>query len=408
MRRHLAIVLLTSAISLAVVAGAAAIVDPYGLNGWVRMEGINFVKPASYLQVGPAKARRFARANPATVILGNSRVDIGFDPESPAWPAPFRPLYNFGIPGGGLYDVLRSYLLARDHGVRRLIVGLDFADFLVDDAPLPGDLDRYAALDAGMPVGLFVQSHLSIRAALDTVKTLLAQGDPYAEDMTDAGFNPLRQYIPIMRQEGHAAVAAQRSRENVAAYLKRARTLRAPDGGPNRPMAELAHLLADARSRGIEVHLFTYPYHADLMETLADLELWPLLDDWKREIRALAMAPETRAASLWDFATFNDYTTERIPPPGDTTSDMAWYWEPGHFKPSLGDRMIAAMYGTERTLGDPVAAPGRNLMLADIDAELADIRTREGRYRAERAPDAERIIRMVAEQRQSAAGGGKF
>lgn len=406
MRRYLAITLLTCLLSLGLVAGGAAIVDPYGLNGWVRMEGVNLVKPASYLQVGPAKARRFARANPATVILGNSRADIGLDPGSPAWPEAFRPVYNFGIPGGGLYDVLRSYLLARDHGVGRAIIGLDFADFLADDAPLPGGLERYAALDAGTPIGLIVQSHLSIRAAVDTVRTLLAQDDPYAEDMTDAGFNPLRQYFPIMRQEGHAAVAEQRSRENIAAYLKRPRTLQAPAGGPNRALAELAYLLADARSRGIEVHLFTYPYHADLLETLTDLELWPLLEDWKRQIRALALAPETRAASLWDFATFNSYTTERIPPPGDTASDMAWYWEPGHFKASFGELMIAAMYGTGGIAADPATLPGSNLMLVDIETELAEIRRREAQYRAERAPDAERIVRMVAELRQSAASGG--
>lgn len=403
MRRYLAITLLTCLLSLGLVAGGAAIVDPYGLNGWVRMEGVNLVKPASYLQVAPAKARRFARAHPATVVLGNSRADIGFDPDSPAWPESFRPVYNFGIPGGGLYDVLRSYLLARDSGVRRMVIGLDFADFLEDDAPLPDGLERYAALDAGMPIGLFVQSHLSLRAAIDTVKTLLAQRDPYAENMTEAGFNPLRQYFPIVRQEGHAAVAEQRSRENVAAYLRRARTLRAPDGGPNRAMAELAHLLADARTRGIEVHLFTYPYHADLLETLMDLELWPLMEEWKRRVRALAMAPATRAASLWDFTTYNSYTTERIPPPGDTASDMAWYWEPGHFKASFGDRMIAAICAAWSEPGKPGAVPGSNLMMANIDAALADIRAREAQYRAERAPDAERILRMVAELRQSAA-----
>jgi hypothetical protein len=171
-------------------------------------------------------------------------------------------------------------------------------------------------------------------------------------------------------------------------------------------MVELANILADARIRGIEVHLFTYPYHADLLETLTDLELWPLLEDWKRQIRALALAPETRAASLWDFTTYNSYTTERIPPPGDTASDMAWYWEPGHFKASFGELMIATMYATGSSPTDPAAAPGSNLMMANIEVELAEIRAREARYRAERAPDAERIIRMVAELRQSAASGG--
>src|SRR3546814_11643762 len=68
--------------------------------------------------------------------------------------------------------------------------------------------------------------------------------------------------------------------------------------------------------------------------------------------------------------------------------------------------MIAAMYATGSTATGILAAPGSNLMLADIDVELAEIRARKAQYRAERAPDAERIDRMVAELLQSAASGG--
>ncbi len=401
MRRYLAILFLTCLASLGIAAGAAAIVDPYGLDGLVVVDGFNKVKPASYLRPGPAKARRFARAEPATAILGNSRADIGLDPASPAWPASFQPVFNLGIPGGGLYDVVRGYLLARDSGVKRMVIGLDFADFLISEAPLEGDLTRYRAFSTGLPLELLVESHLSLRAAADTVRTLAAQHDPYAENMTDTGFNPLRQYVTIMRREGHAAVAEQRLRENVLAYLRREWTLTAPDGRPNRRMSELAMVMADAHARGIELHLFTYPYHADLLEMLHGLGLWPLLEAWTREVAALAAAPETRAASLWNFTGYNAYTTEPIPAAGDNESDMSWYWEPGHFKAALGDRLIAAMFRAPGA-GAGDVLPGTDLLTVDVEAALARTRDAGARYRLERASDVDRVERLVAQVRQSA------
>ena len=401
MRRYLAIVLTTCLLCLGTVGGAAAIVDPYGLIGWIAVDGLNLVKPAAYIQVESAKVRRFLRAAPATVVLGNSRVDIGIDPQSPSWPAGFRPVFNLGVPGGDFADVVRGYLLARDLGVKRMVIALDFADF-VSAAEPPASLEQYRPFDTGLSPLLLVKSHLSVRSAVDTLRTLLAQGDPYAETMKADGFNPLRQYVPIIRLEGHAAVAEQRNRENVDAYLRRDGTLTTADGRPNRPMRELELLLADARRAGVEIHLFTFPYQADLLETLDQLGLWPLVEDWKRAVRHLATAPETRAAGLWDFTTYSAYATEPIPSPGDTATDMAWYWEPGHFKPALGDRLIAAMFGTAPSgaAGDGADAAGIDLMSSDLDTAFVAMRDSQALYRQARPDDVARIGRMIAQARR--------
>ena len=45
-------------------------------------------------------------------------------------------------------------------------------------------------------------------------------------------------------------------------------------------------------------------------------------------------------AELWDFSGFSPYADEAVPLPGDTHSEMRWYWEAGHFKKSLGDRLL--------------------------------------------------------------------
>jgi hypothetical protein len=43
---------------------------------------------------------------------------------------------------------------------------------------------------------------------------------------------------------------------------------------------------------------------------------------------------------LWDFNSIAPYTTEPIPPGGDTQTRMKWFWDPGHFKKELGDVML--------------------------------------------------------------------
>ncbi len=46
---------------------------------------------------------------------------------------------------------------------------------------------------------------------------------------------------------------------------------------------------------------------------------------------------------------------------------MRWYWEPGHFRTSLGDKIIDRLYGGGADFG-------RDLTPATIDAVLAAIR----------------------------------
>jgi hypothetical protein len=46
---------------------------------------------------------------------------------------------------------------------------------------------------------------------------------------------------------------------------------------------------------------------------------------------------------LFDFAQESAVSREPVPPPGDRHTQMRWYWEAGHFKSELGDRLVARM-----------------------------------------------------------------
>ncbi|MGY9054778.1 MAG: hypothetical protein ACKVGZ_04085, partial [Alphaproteobacteria bacterium] len=74
--------------------GLNAVVDPYGLYGWVELSGFNAKKAYAHNHTRLAKQARAERIGAKTVIIGNSRVDVGLDPSSSAWPQNDRPVIN--------------------------------------------------------------------------------------------------------------------------------------------------------------------------------------------------------------------------------------------------------------------------------------------------------------------------
>ncbi len=90
MRAYFRTFLLSFLAALAAVAGLTRLIDPYGYWGGPEIAGLNSFKPASGKHLKAVKLRQVARVRPATLLVGNSRVAVGMDPEDPAWPAPGR------------------------------------------------------------------------------------------------------------------------------------------------------------------------------------------------------------------------------------------------------------------------------------------------------------------------------
>ena len=65
---------------LLLVAGFNILVDPYGLFRLVDAPAFNATKPTSGAHGAMVKAYQVLRVDPAGLILGNSRAEVGFDP----------------------------------------------------------------------------------------------------------------------------------------------------------------------------------------------------------------------------------------------------------------------------------------------------------------------------------------
>jgi len=147
-----------------------------------------------------------------------------------------------------------------------------------------------------------------------------------------------------------------------------------------------------AYDEGIVVNFFISPSHARQWELIKQLRLWDKWEYWKREILAIT-EQESRAYQkspflIYDFSTYNQYSTEAVPRTADTS--MTWYADSSHYSQALGDIIFNNMTnGVENNFGEILKAE-------TMDAHLKAIRQGRKQYILEHPQDAEDIIGLVA------------
>lgn len=338
-------------------AGINYLVDPYGLFGTRRITGFNVFKPAASERVRVIKPYMASRAKPKVVIGGNSRPEMGLNPQSGCWEETDQPVFNTGIPGADVFMQTRYVQHAVESGkAQRVLFGVDFLDFLVDASKPTGVIDWNrlgksfdGRLKSGSSYGYgisFQQGEdvfsglLSLVALGDSFMTVASQREKDSATRLEDGFNPGLDYLPIIRNEGQSVLFMQKNRE-VRGRLKQSDLgILDVNGQRTIPLEALRRFLQWAQSRDLDVVLFINPYHSDYLLQIEMGGKWPLLEEWKRQ---LTIAAEEYAVPLWDFNAFDQYSIESPPPPNDKRSVLHWFWEPAHYRHELGDLMLASM-----------------------------------------------------------------
>lgn len=377
-----------------------ATIDPHGLHRWIDVEGLNHIKPRANQSPEPFKYRAVEVIAPRTLLLGNSRVEMGWNPDD--LPSErFGAAVNAAIPGSGL----ASMVAIADHAWLRsrpeyLLVGLEFFDCLASGprpAPRAPAVSAWSATQGARDLHLrrtraLLEDALSLDTVTDTIMTVVRQRDPDAPHLRADGFQTARDYPAIVRVDGVRKMFEQRESETIRARMRSPRSIRYADGTPSICFDALERLLEQARDRNQTVLLATYPYHARLLEIIAQTGLLPAYEDWMREITRVAekaRAASTRV-SLRDFSGYHVYASEPIETNGAPKRTMQWYWESGHFKAGLGREMLAMMTGAKAAHTDF----GQEMTQSSIEAIL--VRHREGRARfSTEQPDVVAEIRTA-------------
>jgi hypothetical protein len=375
------------------------LMDPYGLY---RPQAEGMWKPHAGSQGELVKPYQAIRQPLGTLILGNSRAEVGFDPDDSAWQKAARPVFNMGIPGKGPRTARRlfEHVLAQ-HPPGLLVLGVDFLDFPIAPQARP---EAEPALGARLLTGPAGQANprrwiqvwhdraatlLSLDALTHSLDTWRQRGRPGVPHLTQSGFNPMHDYQRMAAAEGYHNLFRQRDREYLRTLARKPRNLFLAGSRTSPGFEDIQAILQQARARRIPVQLVIYPYHARLLESLQIQGLWPLFEEWKRELARLA-SNQGDSVQLWDFSGYHVYATEPVPVAGDRASEVRWYWESGHFKSSLGHLMLERMRGN----GDP--ALGHQITPANLEQHLSMIRQEGAAYRSAQpglALDLERLAR---------------
>lgn len=371
---------------LAAVAAVSAfnvLIDPLGVFGTPRVQGVNALKP--YLDHHRELARWSAarRQCAAVGVFGNSRAEIGFDPAGPALRGQGLEAFNHAIPGSGVVLAYRQLEWLRSAGCapRMVILGVEFFDFLGADSAARLPLEPTPA--PGIDLPFLAETVFSLTGLGDAAGTLLLQRAAHPATITERGFNPLYGYIAEVENSGHYLLFRQRAEENLKTWMRKAPRITPPEGGQSADYAGLKAFLTAAAPSAEAVHLVIYPYHAEIRLMMERLGLTPLFAEWKRSLVALAerQAAQGQAVDVWDFSGLHPYTLEAIPPRGDRHTQLQYYWEAGHFKSALGERVLARILGEDSDFGarleshnlDPWLAEDQRRVLAQL-AEPSPLR----------------------------------
>jgi hypothetical protein len=412
---------------LLLVALICLVVDPYGIFRFVDKPGFNAIKPMATTRGGMAKAYGVQREQPKGLILGNSRAEVGFDPEHAAWPKAAQPAFSLSIAGTGpttSWHFFRHALATRSdtraphQDVPHTVVwGVDFMDYLVraTDAPNDGtpsdDVKRLALSPSdlsGLPyrqhqIKDFAESTLTARALIDSAVTLWSQKQPFAADQTRLGFNPMQEYLKIAADQGYWAIFRQKDHTYIQSFLDRPKDIFDSRGNTSPQLENTRKLLRLSRERGIRVHLVIYPYHAYFQQSFRITGHWAAFEAWKRAMVKLvneeAREAQQAPVALWDFSGFNAYTSESVPEQQNRQAQMRWYWESGHFKRELGNLVL------NRVLQAPSAVqgelPGVLLTELNLESHLEKLRQEERDYRLQNAAPVASLQALADSKRPS-------
>lgn len=358
----LALTLCSVALALAVVI-ANYFIDPYGITGTQRVPGLNQYKADINDRVRLLKKYQPLRGEFNAVIAGNSRVEMGLDPGHRCFGEAGLAPYNAGVPGASLRRQLQ-YALNVIHAqpVRRVIIGLDFADFVsANPAPVANRASLRDIADSDfrfLPTGQespsflqtaaldFYQALFSLDALASSARTVAMQGES-APDRDLAGFNPARDMAHAVRVEGPHALFEQKLVSLEASYA-RPRLLFAPGASANAQLLDIGEFLDLAREMALQVDLLIGPSHQSYWDMLERKQLLPLYDRWREAVTELARArAQTQTVSLWDFARVSPYIDEPVPAAGTRAEPLQWFWEPVHYRRELGDLMLDAVLAQE-------------------------------------------------------------
>jgi len=371
--KYTGVLFASAVLVLAVAALINSIVDPFGMYRISDIEGFNANKPAIYNRVRLLKAYEVRRIKPNSIILGSSRVHLGFNPSHTAWAENYERRYNLAFDGAMTKEMYAYLVHANATGhLQHVILGLD--SYHMSHAPgstRPGFdssllMNRYAWLNTARMLAADFKLLISLSTLLESIATVRGQShaDPVwlAQDGQRLGevffrrphenyqrFGPRYYFDEIdkmeigFKLEWRIPVAPQRQYHPEPPVEK----------DPITSLGYIEMIIDYCRTHDIDLSIFFTPSHVHQLEISKATGGWPAVENGKRKLVNLIeqdkmRRPDKDPIPVYDFSGYSSITTEPLPEK-ESRDEMLYYWESSHFKEVVGDMVLDRLLGSNQS-----------------------------------------------------------
>ena len=328
-KRFILLFSLCSVLFIFMVGMVNYIVNPFLIFQQSALNDSFTYKPEAATRVRTFKKYQAAQQDFNVLIVGNSRVEMGLDPDSPYFEN--KHVYNVGVPGLSVpAQIAYANNVIKSNNIETLYVGVDFVDFI------SLGVSNFQAFTLGdKKKDDYLSATFSLDALNASVMTVLSQ-NKYASTRTYKGFNPAYDYIPILRNEGQSVLTTQKL-SSLAKQIEDKRFYRAGMmANKNSPINTLEKAISQWKVSGKKVVLFINPYQDIYYDTLAKEGLSKDLDEWRSIIEKVATNTNSY---FYDFTELGISHSNLL----NSKNELEYFWEPAHYKKELGEKMLKVM-----------------------------------------------------------------
>ena len=353
----------------ALIATFNYLVNPYRLFSPNAAATLTDKKPRPEQLQQEIRTALAMRSNADIFVFGNSMIEIGVNPQGDVLAGNGISVFNMGIAGFTLGESTAGMLSVLNRKVpRHAVIASTFADYLMQGpakkpiviAPKKGHLAERGRLIA--------LSLLSGEAILDSFKTLTINLRAFPQSITAYGNNPMIDYEGHARRSGYKVIFETANLRIQEMLQKHQKVSYSAVTGPAKSIEELRALVTLLQSRGTRVTVVINPLHVDYTASIQKFGLLPVFEAWKRDLATLSGQSEVPVV---DYGCEGEFLVEKIPPAGDLKTTMRGYWDAQHFKPRIGDAMIATIVNSNGTQYSEGGLVGRLLKFDSIDQHNA-------------------------------------
>ncbi|VAX01124.1 hypothetical protein MNBD_GAMMA22-2554 [hydrothermal vent metagenome] len=356
MKNYLITLLSGIFIFLTIIGSFNWLINPFDYLSSPVIDGLNVHKPK--IRERMTKVYKTSQIKPATIILGSSR-----SLNMPVQHSSFinLPVYNLSLASGSGYEMYRMFQQAHvTRPLKTVIIGLDekftngiYTNF--NENRFDVDRDGNANIKRYMQYWYDVYNSIlsidAIKASLSTIKkqSYYSQKNLAVIDMKNR----------VSKAGGHHQMFGA----NENKYLGKLSTIQQCHIDAPMPtdksiievtnnLKYLKKMLETAYHDSIEFKIFFSPIHARLQTVNCVKDAGQSIEQFKYAVvtlvESLATTFQKKPFIVMDFSGYNTITTEAVPPIGDKTTLMKWYWEGSHYTSATAELMLDKLAGLDK------------------------------------------------------------